>query len=126
MRRRNFLSLIAGAAAIPITVRAQQTPVPVIGFISSGSSQSVHPMLVGFRRGLTEVGFSEGHNVLIEYRWAEGFYGRLPEYAAELVKRPVDVIAATGGSVSALAAKQATSTIPIVFEAGGDPVGLGL
>ena len=116
-----------GAAAVwPRAARAQQSVTPVIGFLNSGSPNAFRPMFVGFHRGLAEAGYIEGRNVAIEYRWAEGQYDRLPAYAAELVRHSVQVIAATGGSVSALAAKASTTTIPIVFEAGGDPVTLGL
>jgi putative tryptophan/tyrosine transport system substrate-binding protein len=123
MRRREFLGGLLASVGLP--ARAQQTP-GVVGFLSSGSQTTVRPVLEGFKRGLAETGYSEGKNVTIDYLWAEGRYERLPMLASELVRRSVNVIAATGGSVSALAAKAATSTIPIVFEAGGDPVELGL
>jgi len=126
MRRLDFILALGGAAAWPCEARAQQTPMPVIGFLSSGSPVSYTPQLAGFHLGLGEVGYAEGQNVAIEFRWADGRYDRLPGLASELVHRQVAVITAVGGSVSGLAAKAATATIPIVFSSGGDPVRVGL
>jgi putative ABC transport system substrate-binding protein len=124
MRRREFIAGLGSAAAWPLVARAQQQPMSVVGFLNSTEAS---PSLINeFRNGLAENGYYEGRNVLIEYRWAEGQYDRLPDLAAELVRRRVDVIVSSGGSGPALAAKAATNTIPIVVLMGGDPVNLGL
>jgi putative ABC transport system substrate-binding protein len=126
MRRREFITLLGGtAAAWPLAAWAQQSTPPVIGFMSSRSPEDSQSVLAAFRKGLSEGGLVEGKNVVIEFRWARGDFGRLPAFAAELVSNRVAMIVAAGGDPSVLAAKTATSTIPIVFAA-GDPVRSGL
>ena len=127
MERRKFIGRVAvGLLAVPLGVRAQQPATPVIGFLGSASPTQWSSFVAAFRKGLNETGYIEGKNVMIEFRWAEGQYDRLPTLATELVQRQVSVIVATSGSRSGLAAKAATSTIPIVFTTGGDPVTQGL
>jgi len=125
LNRRDLLILGGTSIAWPGALRAQQKALPVIGFLGSGSPGPFAPYVAAFRLGLSETGYVEGQNLAIEYRWAEGSYDRLPALAADLVGRQVDVIVTSGGATSALAAKNATSTIPIVFSA-GDPVADGL
>jgi putative tryptophan/tyrosine transport system substrate-binding protein len=124
MRRRKLLLVLAGATALTHASRAQQKAVPVIGFLGSASPGPSEPNVAAFRQGLSETGYVDGQNLTIEYRWAEGHYNRLPALAADLVGHKVDAIV-TQGNISALAAKSATATIPIVFLS-GDPVGTGL
>jgi putative ABC transport system substrate-binding protein len=126
MTRRDLILLLGGAMTAAPALRAQQRAMPVIGFLGSASPGPYAPYVAAFRQGLSETGYIESQNVAIEYRWAEGQFDRLPALAADLVGRKVDVIATSGGDFSAFAAKNATSLIPIVFLAGGDPVEEGL
>ena len=126
MRRREFIRLFGSTAvAWPLTARAQQSAIPVIGFLNGASPQPFAHYVAGFRAGLKETGYIDGQNVAIEFRWAEGHYDRLPGMAADLVRRKVAVLVSTGGPQGVVAAKAATSTIPIVFALGVDPVQLG-
>jgi putative tryptophan/tyrosine transport system substrate-binding protein len=127
MRRRKFITLMGGAAvAWPLAVRAQQTAMPLIGILATASPEANSARLRAFREGLQAAGYVEGQNVKTEYRWAEEGSGRIPELAAQLLDHKVAVLVAAGGTVTALAAKAATSSIPIVFGIAGDPVDLGL
>lgn len=127
VRRRELAVFFGGAMLLARAIRAEQKPMPIIGLLIPASpGPLLEPFLASFRQGLADAGYTEGRNVLIEYRWAEGQYDRLPALAAELVSRNVDVIAAIGGSPAAVAAKKATTTIPIVFSLGIDPVAAGL
>ena len=126
MQRREFIRIVGATAAWPLAARAQQSATPVIGFLSTRSAEDSAPLVRAFGKGLQEAGFSEGKNVSVEYRFADGKLDRLSGLAADLVRRPVTVLVSSGGSNSAVAAKAATSAIPIVFVIGGDPVRLGL
>jgi putative ABC transport system substrate-binding protein len=126
MQRREFIALLGSAAVLPRVAQAQQPMLPVVGLLGVGSPQSDAFRVAAVRQGLIEAGYVEGRNVAFEYRWAENHNERLPALAAELVHREVALILAIGGVTSAVAAKSATSTIPIVFEIGGDPIKLGL
>jgi putative tryptophan/tyrosine transport system substrate-binding protein len=126
VRRREFITLLGSTAAWPVAARAQQSAMPVVGFLHVGSAEAFPQIVTAFRGGLKETGFIEGQSVSIDFRWADGKYDRLPTLAAELVRRQVAVIFAAGGSAPAQAAKRATSQIPVVFSSGGDPVSGGL
>ena len=126
MRRRDLMLLVAGAMTVTRVLHAQQKAIPVIGYLGVTSPGPFGPFVAAFLQGLSKAGWVEGRDVAIEYRWAEGHPDRLPALAADLVSRKVDVIAAMGGNAAALAAKNATSTISIIFGVGGDPVALGL
>jgi ABC-type uncharacterized transport system substrate-binding protein len=125
MRRREFIIFVGATAAWPLAARAEQSAIPVIGFLNAASPQPFAKYVAGFRTGLKETGYIDGQNVTIEFRWAEGDYDRLPEMAADLVRRKVAVLVSGGGPPSLMAAKAATGTIPIVFTTGSDPVQLG-
>ena len=127
MRRRDFIKVIAGiAASWPLAVRAQQPAMPVIGYLDVGSPDGSAPFVAAFRKGLTHTGQVEGKNVVIKYRWADGHNDRLPELAMDLVRQKVTVIVTPGSTAAALAAKATTTTIPIIFAIGADPIAAGL
>ena len=127
MRRREFVTLMGSAAvAWPVTARAQQPAMPVVGYLSGGSATKFEHFTAAFRQCLSDTGYVEGRNVIVQYRWADEHYERLPAMADELVRQQVAVIVASGGDQSPFAAKRSTNTIPIVFTAGGDPVASGL
>src|SRR6266478_6023540 len=126
MKRREFITFIGGAASLPFAAHAQKNPTPVVGVLHGGSPDLNEPNVSAFRQGLAGLGYVEGRNILIEYRWAEGKPERFPVLAAELVALKADVILTAGGTLAALAAKQATTILPIVFTVVGDPIAEGL
>jgi putative ABC transport system substrate-binding protein len=127
VKRRAFITVLGGAAAAwPLPLRAQQSPLPLIGWLGARAAHESAYLVAAFRQGLKEAGFVESQNVVLDFRWGEGDYDRLPAYAIELARRPVMVIVATGGDPAAQAAKAATTTIPVVFVSGSDPVKVGL
>jgi len=126
VNRREMIAALGGAAAWPLAARAQQATIPVIGFLDAGSAAERTAQVAAFRKGLADDGYQVGQNVALEFRWAEGQYGRFGELAADLVRREVSVIVTPASATAALAAKAATTTIPIVFGTGGDPVKEGL
>jgi ABC-type uncharacterized transport system substrate-binding protein len=126
MRRREFITLLGGTAAWPLAARAQQPAMPIVGFVSGRSAEASVRQAAAFRKGLNEIGFVESQNVMVEYHWLEGQYNRLPSLMADLVRRRVAIVATPSSNPATLAAKAATTSIPIVFGVGEDPVRLGL